>query len=796
MKKITTIYFIIILCFLTLHAYSQNIASISGRVLNNANEPPLGNVVLLSAIDSTFIKGISFEDTIFVLTDINRPSVLLKFSSLLFSDTIIRVAYNGQTHIDLGNIVMKLNNNELATVTVVSKMPLIKHNANGTIEVNVANTVLSASSSVTEILSKSPNVIENNGQLSVIGKGEAILFLNGRQITNERLSSIPVSRILKIEIIANPSSKYDAEGKAVINIITKTRGEEGIMGTTSQHLSYTDFAGTNAQSFFDMSYMKGKFSMVGNYSLLFGKSREFLHTIRTRPAADEYLKSDLTTDWRRKMNNYSNYGLGMQYNFDSKNNISLGYNGYWEGLGGYTKSQNTILTKTDNSFYSSNIDKNELRTNNSLTLNYNRTLDSLGSMLFIGTQYSLFNAGLDDFITENRMINGIDGIRRLENDMDNDISVSSSQFDFAKILRGGKKLEMGAKFSYVSTGSATNFRVAENGGVFILDKNLSNNFKYNEKIPAAYLTYSGVIKKINFGIGLRGEWTEYELNTSVGGGQVLSDKYFNLFPNLQLNTTVSKTLKMRASYTSRITRPRYQALNPFVIYQDPFTTIEGNPNLIPEKVHAFELGANYQEYDFRVGYNYTIDPLNAAALKGTSPNSFVLKGINLDKGHSYFAALARTINLKWWNSVNTVNLSYTKLIDNKYDFAYVKPAPQLYLYTSNTFTIKDICKVQLLAWYLGRKKQGLYDEFTRHSVMLGIEKDFLKNKLKLRLVANDIFRRTYAWGTYGVGKTEIYYNRTFNNAYFRLIATWNFGQLKKSNFKIKSTGQSENSRAN
>lgn len=796
MKKFAVISFIVLLCFSALQTYSQNIASISGKVVNNTHEPIMGNVLALSATDSSFIKGDTYLDTAFVLTNLNRPEVLLKFSSLLFSDTIIKVAYNGQTHIDLGNIVLKLNNNELATVTVVSKMPLIKHSANGTIDVNVANTVLSASSSVTEILSKSPNVIENNGQLSVIGKGEAILFLNGRQITNERLSSIPVSQILKIEIIANPSAKYDAEGKAVINIITKTRGEEGIMGTASQQISYTDFAGTNAQSFFDMSYVKDKLSVVGNYSLLFGKSREFLHTIRTRPAADEYLKSELTTDWRRKMNNYSNYGLGMQYNFDSKNNISMSYNGYWEGLGGYTKSQNTILTKADNSFYSSNIDKDELRTNNSLTLNYNRTLDSLGSMLFIGTQYSLFNAGLDDFITENRMINGIDGIRRLENDMDNDISVSSSQFDLTKILRGGKKLEMGAKFSYVSTGSATNFLIAENGSAFILDKNLSNNFKYNEKIPAAYLSYSGVINKINFGIGVRGEWTDYELNTSVGGGQVITDTYFNLFPNLQLNTTVSKTLKMRASYTSRITRPRYQALNPFVVYQDPFTTIEGNPNLIPEKVHAFELGANYQEYDFRVGYNYTIDPLNAAALKGTSPNSFVLKGINLDKGHSYFAALARTINFKWWNSVTTLNLNYTNLIDNKYDFAFVKPAPQLYLYSSNTFTIKDICKVQLLAWYLGRKKQGLYDEFTRHSVMLGIEKDFIKNKLKIRLLANDIFIRTYAWGTYGVGKTEIYYNRTFNNAYFRFIATWSFGQLKKSNFKIKSTGQSENSRAN
>jgi Outer membrane protein beta-barrel family len=496
------------------------------------------------------------------------------------------------------------------------------------------------------------------------------------------------------------------------------------------------------------------------------------------------------------MNNYSNYGLGMQYNFDSKTTISLAYSGYLEDLGGSTNSQNTLVTKADNSFYASTIDKDEVRTNNSLTLNYSKTIDSLGSNLFIGTQYSHFNSDIGDFITENRIVNGTNGSRYLKNNVAHDIAVSSTQADFVKILRGGKKIEMGAKYSYVNTESATDFLIAENGSTFILDKTLSNTFQYVENIAAGYLTYGGVFNKINFGIGVRGEFTDYELNTSVGSGQIIADTYFNLFPNLQLNTTVAKSLKLRASYVSRITRPRYQALNPYVIYQDPFTTIEGNPNLIPEKIHAFEIGANYKNYDVRVGYNYTIDPIDAAALRGTRPNSYVLKAFNLDMGHSYFTSISKTFNLKWWTSTNTVNLSYTNLIANNYDFVFIKPAPQLYLYSSNSFTVKDLFKIQVLAWYLGRKQYGLYDDYDRYMVMAGIEKDFLKNKLKLRFLANDIFRRTNAWGTYSVGKTDIYYNRTFNNAYFRFIATYNFGQLKKTNFKIKSTGQSENNRAN
>lgn len=776
---------------------AQNISTITGKVVNTEKGQLSGNVLVLSATDSAFVTGASFVDTAFLLSNINRAEVLLKVSSLSYSDTIIRVAYNGQANIDIGTIVLRLNKNELRAVTVVSKLPLVKYNTNGSLDVNVANTVLSASSSVTEILSKSPSVIENNGQISVFGKGEAIIFLNGRQITNERLASISPSTILKIEIIPNPSSKYDAEGKAVINIVTKARGDEGIMGSVSQHVTYTDFAGTNTQSFLDLSYVKGKFSLVGNYSLLLGKSREELHTIRTRPDPADYMKSDLTTDWRRKYNNYSNYGLGMQYNINAKSNVTLAYNGFYEDQGGYIGSRNAITTNTDNSFYASYNDKSEARGNNSVMLNYNRTIDGKGSSLFIGSQYSNFRSDIGDFITENRNTNGVDGVRYLKNNVDHDISISSSQIDYTKAFTASRKVDMGAKFSYVNTESATEFLIAENGGAYAKDEDLSSDFKYLEKISAAYLTYNDeIMHKVNLGIGVRGEWTDYELNTSVSSGKSLSDKYFNIFPNVQINTAVTKKLKLRASYVSRITRPRYQALNPFVIYQDPFTTIEGNPNLIPEKTHAFEVGANYEKFDLRVGYNYTLDPIDVAALRGSGVNSYALKAINLDKGHSYFVALARTINIKWWTSVNSANLSYNKLLDNKYNFVLVKPQPQIYLYSSNTFNVKDWFRVQVLAWYLGRKKYGLYDDYSRYMVMAGLEKDFLNNKLKTRFLVNDIFRRTNASGVYSVGQTDIYYNRRFNNNYFRFIATWNFGQLKKSNYKVKSTGQSENNRAN
>lgn len=794
-KKRIVIIFITIICLATFQTFGQSIRSISGRVLLSNNDTFVGNVIALSTQDSSFIRGVSFLDTTFVLNDINRAEVLLKITSLLITDTLIKVSYYGQPDIDLGQIYVREKVTELAEVTVQAELPLVNYSENGLVEVNVANTVLSASSSVSEILSRTPNVIENNGQLSILGKGEAIIFLNGRQITNERLASIPVSQIVKIEVISNPSAKYDAEGKAVIDIITKIMGEEGILATASQQVTHSDFAGTNAQTFLDISYGKRKFSIKGNYSLLAGDNREHLYTTRTRSATDEFLKSEVMTDWQRKNNN-SNYGLGVQFDINTKHSITILYSGFKDKLGGTVGSKNDLTNNMGSSFFASNIAKDEVRINNSLTLNYDRKLDSNGSSMFIGSQYSHYHAKVDDFITENSIMNATEGIRFLENTVGQDIIVSSTQSDYLKVMRNNTKLEAGAKISVVRTEAATNFFVSENGGEFVFDNQLSNKFSYTETVPAAYLSFSGMVKKVGFGIGARGEMTNYELNTSVGDGQLLTDQYFNLFPNLQLNTTISPTLKLRTSYTSRIARPRYAALNPFVVYQDPFTTIEGNPNLIPEKVHAFEMGLNFKDYDFRMGYSYSIDPMDAAALRGSTPNSYVLKAINLDEGHSYFASLSRTIGLKWWTSINTVSVSYNRLMDSEYDFESIEPMPQLYLYSSNTVDVKRLFKIQLLAWYVGRKQYGLYDDYARYLVTLGIERSFLNSNLKIRFVANDIFQRTNASGDYGVGRTSIYYDRTFNNGYFRFIINYNFGQLKQSKFKVKSTSQAETNRVN
>ncbi|SEJ04723.1 Outer membrane receptor proteins, mostly Fe transport [Dyadobacter sp. SG02] len=785
-----------ILFLLNQIAIAQNRYSVVGSAVNANRQQVAVYARLLALPDSALLQGAPFEDGRISFTGIQPESVALRLSSIGLADSLMVITRNGRTQIDLGTILMREHVQALAGVTVRGQAPLVRQGTNGTTEIQVTGSILAGSTSATELLGRSPGIIFTEGRAGVAGRGEALIFLNGQAITYEQMAAIPVSRIARVEVIPNPSARYDAEGKAVINIITKSVVDGGTTGSVTQQYAYTRFAGSELNTLADAQYMRNRLSLQANYALQTGNSREVLHTTRTRPSPTEYLHSDLTTDWQRKMRNYSNFGAGAQLNLNTNSYLSLSYKGNLYSLGGNQNSSNALTDASGTRFYQSRVAKDEERWNHAVTLNFQQALDTLGSALFIGTQYARFQTDQHDRIAENSLSGDSTAARSLLNDVLVRINISSTQLDYTRAFGNGSKLETGAKFSFADNGSGTDFLVSAEDGPFVPDPALSSNFRYREKVPAAYLNFQGNTKgNMHFGAGVRGEYTSYTLNTTARGGQIIGDRYFNVFPNLFVSKNFTNGLQSRISYVSKITRPRYQALNPFVIYQDPFTTIEGNPNMQPEKIHTFETGLQYKQLDVRAGYTYTKDKISGAALRGDSPNSYILKGINLAKEHSLFITASATFHVAWWSSTNTLTVSRNNLIDNEYGFEILKPKPQLYAYTNNTFDVNHLFKIQLTAWYLSARSQGLYNDFSRSTVTLGVEKDFLKNALKIRLTANDIFHQSHVHGKYSVGATDIYYHRTYSTAFFGISATYRFGRAGKVTFNSKSTGEIEQNRA-
>lgn len=785
----------LVLVVLSLASRAQDLHSISGKVISRSGEPQMGNVIVLSVKDSSFLKGDSFLEGDFKISALDEKEVLVKLTSLQFNDTLFHVVFIEKQSIDLGVIVVNDRSQMLDEVEITGSAPLFNARPDGVLEINIANTVLATSSSVSEILARSPNVISDDDGISVFGRGQAILYLNGKRITQERLSSISASQVKSIEIIANPSAIYDAEGRAVINILTKDDLPEGYRVMAQQHATWSDFAGAMTSTIFNLNYKKRKIDIAGNYDLKLGDDRERLNTSRVRQAENDYLNSVVLWDRQRTYANVSKYSLGVSYDLNGRGYASLEYNGSYENMYDHTQNRNHIITAAEDGLYSSRVMREGLIRNNSLTMNMNTVLDSLGSSFFAGGQLSQYRSDLNDHITENNIVNDQEDSTLLKSNQDSEITIFNPQADFVKVYADGGKLGIGAKLSYARILSDLRFYRSVGENDFEPDLQRSNDFEYRETVPAAYIQYDGSFNTIfTYGLGMRSEWTHYTLfTTAQDQGRFRSD-YVNLFPNAQINVALPQ-LKLRASYTSRITRPPYQALSPSVIYQDAFTTIEGNPNLRPEKTHSIELGATFSAFDLKAGYNYTIDPLSGAALRGSDEKSYVLKNLNFSKGHLHFTSLSVSASTRWLTSTNTISLSYHKLVDDQYGYKQVGAKPQVYAYTSNKINVGNVFTLHLLAWYLGEKYYGIRHDKSRSLITLGVEKEFFNKLLKCSFTANDIFHKTNAAGSYDVGQTFVTYDRVYNSDYYRLALTCTFGQLKKMLYKSKSTGEAENSRA-
>ncbi|MEL6925130.1 MAG: outer membrane beta-barrel family protein, partial [Bacteroidota bacterium] len=580
----------------------------------------------------------------------------------------------------------------------------------------------------------------------------------------------------------------------VINIITSKKKGEGYMVQFNQNLSYSQFAGMDTYSSALLNYNKNRFSANANVSLLQGKDRHILHTTRDRDAEEVFLKTDLTTEWQSDLEAYLNYGLGLQYELSEKGYLSMEYAGFSEQLGGHQLSNNRIEDRAGVSFYESDIKLDETNLNNSLSLNYQQALDTTLT-LFVGGQYVGFRAGANNFIDENSLEANTLSYRALRNLSDVDVDIFSAQVDLTKVYNNKNTFEYGARYSDVINAARFDFSVAPDGQNFRRDDQLSNQFSYQESITAAYMSFgSRPTDKFNYTLGLRSEYTIYELQLSQIEERKIADAYLNFFPRLSANLKLSEQQSINFAYTAGINRVPYQRLNPVLLYQDPYTSIQGNPESIPEKRHAFEVSTQFKSTSIKLGYNYVTYPFGGGALRGQDDKSYVLIRLNFDESHEYFSSITQRFDLNWLSSANTLNLRYTDIIDRQFGFEHYQPRLNLYFYSNNRITIGSFMNFEVLFWYLGDNNEGLYKRKSSWSMSLTAEKSFFNSALKCRFIANDIFHSVRAAGDYRVGETDIYFHRHWNTNYARLSLIYNFGKLTESSFKNKSVGKSEGAR--
>ena len=790
--------------FTVMSAFAQG--KISGRVIDSDSQPmEFVTVTLHRAKDSVLIKGAiterngSYEfspvknGTYFVLA----AQVGLKKQQ---SDPL-SILGNSLTAKDLQLVE---NAKMLGAVTVVAQKPFIEHQIDKTV-VNVENSSIAAGSTALEVLEKAPNVIvDNDGKITLRGKDNVRIMVDGKpsQLSQDQLANLlrntSANLIQKLEIITNPSAKYDASGNAgIINIVMKKNQLFGLNGQVSstygQGVYYKSFNSVN------LNYRYAKWNLFGAYN--FNNRLNFNDNDVTRLFHTTVNGKKVLTDsfvaQARQFNPFISHSwrAGADYNVSDKTTIGVLFNGSFGGRNtnspnnyaenitrifapeGTVRSQATTLTRPSERW-------DEFAGN----FNVKHTIDSLGREITVDADYYAYKNNQDQDLSISSLG---ETTMRQENLAKGAFDVKSVKFDYTHPLSKTAKMEFGAKSSFVHSDNAIDFYNTING-VRTLDKDITNDFMYDENINAAYGNWSQELKGgISFQVGLRVE------NTNIKGEQVTTDtsfkrNYTDVFPTAFVMKKWGAKDKhaVRVSYSRRIDRPNYQDLNPFRFFLDKYTFEQGNPNLAPQ--YSDNVDVNYTFMGaMSLGLNYgkTNDAITFVLRQDDAKKQTFVTNENLATKTNYGVSLNVPIPVtkKWMMSANVnyfVNRYEGKYLGEQLDLSI----PVLNLNIQNRITLPKDWSAEVSGFYVSRAVQGVIAGNSLWAINAGISKQLMDKRLSLRLNVQDIFWSQRFTGKFNFQNVDVNVAGFGDSRQVRLTASYRFGNQKVQQARRRSSG--------
>ncbi|NNJ88437.1 MAG: TonB-dependent receptor [Eudoraea sp.] len=787
------VYVFMVLFLSSLVQYGQ---SISGRVQSEDKEfLPFAAVTLNRAQDSSLVKAvITDENGNFVIRNIPGSKYLLNISNIGYKDYQLEILFDGNS-LELGTLVLEFSAENLDEVTVVADKPMIQVQADKTI-FNVENTINATGTSAFELLRKAPGVIVgNNGGIIVEGKLGVQIFidnklsvLQGEDLINY-LESLQATDIEAIEIITQPSSKYDAAGNAgIINIKLKKDKSLGTNGTVTGGLTVGDFGRYNSSINFNTRGKKGNF--YGTYSNRFGKSTNFLNLLRTQAGTSFGARTRSIYD-----RNSNNVKLGYDLYANKKSTFGAIFDGNFNNGYGINNSRTPIraigASQNDSVLIANNRTSN-LSYNLNGNLNY-RFTDTLGVSLNVDLDYGKYNSDRNAF-QPNVYFNGNETqvirelITRQETPIDIDIVTLKADYE-QNLLKG--VVGVGFKLSYVNTFNIFNFFNIENNQE-VLDVNQSNEFSYDERINAAYFNYNAKWKKWNLQFGLRMENTISDGNLeSMQANQDSRVKrnYTNFFPSGGLTYQLSPKNQFALTYSKRIQRPNYASLNPFEYKIDELSSSKGNPFLQPQYTDNLKLSHTHNyRLTTSLSYSYISDFFARVTVAEGDTRNF-LTTLNVADQEIINLGISYPKNIKdWWNVYFSLNAYVSNYKANSPEFLPVKQET-LSFYIQNTFTLPKGLRMEVSGWYSSPSVWGgTYQTASLGSLNLAFQKKFFQERLTSRLSFNDILY-TIPWrGTTQFGDLFIDGSGGSDSRQVAFSLTYDFGRKEIKNARSRKTG--------
>lgn len=810
MKKLLLLLFVSLGTFNAILAQSP--FKIEGIILDeNAKPLPFATTLLLKSSDSTLVKA--------GVTDESGNYIFENFAANTYLVSVTMVGYNKFTSppisisaenskITFQPIKLQLSSNELKEVNVTAKKPFIEQQVDKTV-VNVENSIVASGNTALEVLEKSPGIIidQQNDKIKLKNKSGILFMIDGkRNYLSEAdlvqmLKNMSSDQIASIEIITNPSSKYDAAGNSgIINIKLKKNQSYGTNGSFSTSAG-TAFIPNSTKDLnrgsvnLNLNYRNQKWNLYGSAS-------------GNRSAWYNDNRLDRKVNYENTLSEFNQYSqrngvglgnstkIGADYFASEKTTIGLMVDGnYWDG--NMVGNSSTDITTTsgasvEHSSLNQKIDVAMGRFNLSSNFNIKHNFNDKGKEMTFDLDYSKFNnTGNQGFTT-----NYFDANDQLtstliqRNNTPTKINIVASKIDFTIPFENKLKMEFGAKSSFVKTDNNFVFEQQQENGTWNIDASKTNYFIYKENVNAAYVNMNKNWEKWSIQAGLRAEHTQSNGN-SITQNNTVKRNYISLFPTFFLNQNINKDHSMRYSYSRRIDRPNYQQLNPFIFFLDPYTYEEGNPYLQPQFTDNFEISYTFKgAASLSLGYANTKDYM--AQITEQDDATRVTKAIqrNLENFKNYSANFSFPIPVrKWWMMQNQVSFYYNKFKDDNLLGGQLNIGAFAYnFYTSSTFTLPKNWSAEANMWYDSPSVYGMFrNTKPQYAVNAGIQKSFWEKKGRLKLNVNDIFLTSFWTGKVNYQNMDFTISNRWTSRRAMLTFSYNFGNQNVKSARKRNT---------
>lgn len=784
------------------------LGSISGTVIDNALQQPVAYaaVVIKSEDGSeTITGGITSEDGTFEIKKLPDGSFLLEVQFIGYkthSETL--VINKNNRNLNLGTITLMENTQELDEVELVGERTTIEQRVDRKV-INVGKDLTTAGATASDIMNNIPsvNVDAQTGDITLRGNSNVRIMVDGK------LSNVPVAQLLRqipstsiksIELITNPSAKYNPEGMSgIINIVLHRNANIGFNGNVN--LGLTKGIEAKFNSSVDLNYRNGKFNFYGNYGNNIGKYVNNGNIFR--------LEENSLQDFDFFNNNKSHlYKLGVDFYLNEKNTISVFTNqNIFEGDGrGITEvTYNTDASRNVTQFF------NDVSDNRSEQYNFNYKLDFAkeGHNIELEVDHNRFENNQD----ANFRSVGASLYPNYMDFVDTKRDQTIANLDYVNPLDSISKLEIGLEarnfetdVDYASTGSSFN-----SNGVLVPTPN--TNFVYGMDIYSAYATFGQNYKKWSYQMGVRIEDVEVQADTN--SVRAFTDKYTEIYPSAFVTYTPNEKDQLQLSYSRRVDRPGLQQVNPIREFATPLISSFGNPNLVPQFTSSYE--ANYTHrikngsITGGVFYRSIKDEINRAVFVDRLDfNKIILTFDNFDETSAYgFEFSTNYRPTKWWNIngsfdiFSQTNRGITESIpgniaDPSEDDIVVEDVEvdntAWNLRMNNSFTVTKKLTLQAFGFYRGKNRNIQFKVEPMYFVNLGARYSFDEGKGTISVNYNDIFNTMrFAFDGERPYLQEGGFNWESNNVYVGLSYRFGSGknrakQRKRRDDRTKETG--------